>query len=91
MMRTIEISSDLADEIERQQASRGLPTLTAAAEAIIALGLQAANDEDDDFGLDTETLQALIDEGEASGPLRPWDMTEIRAEIARRYPKGRPE
>ena len=91
MTRTIEISSDLADEIERQQASRGLPTLSAAAEAIIALGLEVANDEDDADYPDTATLQALIDEALASGPAKPWSMDEVRAEIRRRYPKSYPE
>ncbi len=85
MTRTIEISSDLADEIERQQASRGFPTLTAAAEAIIALGLQVANDEDDDLGLDKETLRALVAEGLASGPPEPWNSAEVFAAIRERY------
>lgn len=91
MTRTVEISDGLAREIERQRESRGLPTFSAAAEAVIMLGLQAAEDEADDFGLDTETLQALVNEALASGPPRPWSMDEVRAEIRRRYPKGQPE
>ena len=76
-------------EIERQQASRGLPTLTAAAEAILARGLQAADDEDEDFGLDTETLRALIEEGLASGPAEPWNSAEVFAAIRERHAASR--
>ena len=81
---TLSISDELADRLEDVKQRNGFKSLDAAAEALMALGLYAAED-DDDLGLDTETLQALIDEAEASGPAKPWNSQEVFAEIRARY------
>ena len=83
MARTVTISDSLAARLEKLRAEEGFASLDAAAEALIAEGLQ---DSDDDWDEATVAeLRALIAEAEASGPAKDLEPGSLRAEVLRRY------
>ncbi len=86
MAKTVTISDDLAALLEARRRTAGYPSLDATAEAFITQGL-AANDASDDHsaGYTDDQLRALIDEGEASGPVVDWNGAVVKAEVLRRY------
>ena len=83
MTKMIEISDRLAAEIERKRQTHGFPTFDVTVEAMIAFGLDAT--DGDELALEAETLQALVDEAEASGPAQPWNAADEFAEIRAGY------
>jgi hypothetical protein len=81
---TVTVPSKLAALIKERQKKARLPTLDAAAAALIADGLLMRRlDEDHSAGLSKRALRALLDEAEASGPAQPWDPATVRREIRR--------
>jgi Arc/MetJ-type ribon-helix-helix transcriptional regulator len=87
---TVTISKKLARLIQERQKKAGFPTLDETAAALIADGLLVRRlDEDHSGGLDDWALRKLIDDGEASGPVEPWDAASVRAEVRRRYAVGK--
>jgi hypothetical protein len=85
MSRTVTISDDLAALVEARQRAGGHPSIDAAAEALIALGLIADAGENHSAGRSDDELRALVDEAEASGAAEPWDAAEAKAEVLRRF------
>src|SRR5258708_4149357 len=85
MSRTLTISDALAAALEAKRKQADMPTLDAAAEALLAdaIALDAGNA--DNLGLSDEALRALIAEGEASGPAVAWDAKTARDEARRRF------
>jgi len=85
MSTTLTISDELAAALEAKRQQAGMPTLDAAAEALLADAIALDASDADDLGLSEETLRALIAEGEASGPTVPWDPQAVREEVRRRF------
>ena len=79
MSRTVTISDELAARMEELHAEERFASLDAAAEALIADGI-----EDDWDDATVAELRALIAEAEASGPAKEWDSKAVRAEVLRR-------
>jgi hypothetical protein len=83
MARTVSISDKLAVRLEKLRVEEGFASLDAAAEALIAEGLQ---DSDDDWDEATVAeLRALVAEAEAGGPAKDWESGSVKAEVLRRY------
>jgi hypothetical protein len=89
MSRTLKISDELAAALEAKRKQADMPSIDAAAEALLAdaLALDAGNA--DNLGLSDEVLRALIAEGEASGPTVPWDHQADFDEVRRRFASGK--
>jgi hypothetical protein len=85
MSTTVTITDKLAAALEAQRKRAGIDSLDAAAEALLSKALSFAAEDAGDFGLTPEALRSLIDEGEASGPVVPWDGAEVRSEVQRRH------
>lgn len=86
MTKTVTISDDLALLLEERAKRDGYSTLDAAVEALLAHGLVADDLEDDHLdGRSIGETRLLIAEAENSGPEAPWDATEMRREVLRRY------
>lgn len=79
------ISDELAAALEAKRRQDGLPSIDAAAEALLADAILASDGDAGDFGLSQESLRAFVAEGDASGPLIEWDAAAARDEIRRRF------
>jgi len=82
---TITISEELAGLIAKQQQDFGHSSFDDTVAALLNAGLVVARrtDDDPDLGYSTEELQALIQEGDDSGPAEPFDPSTFRAEVLR--------
>ncbi|MFM9864313.1 MAG: hypothetical protein ACKVRO_11970 [Micropepsaceae bacterium] len=85
MSTTLTISDELAAALEAKRKQAGMPTIDAAAEALLEDAIASDLSDAADFGLSQEALRALILEGEASGPTVPWDAKAARDEVRRRF------
>ncbi len=85
MSATLIISDELAAALEDKRKQVGLPTIDAAAEALLTDALSADIGDADDLGLSEDALRALIAEGDASGQVAPWDARAARDEVLRRF------
>jgi len=90
--KTVKISDSLARLLEERRKRAGYASLDAAAEAVIARGLDAHDDDPDhSAGRSDDELRALIAEADASGPAVPWDAAAVKAEVLRRFAARRRE
>lgn len=85
MGATVTISDELAAALEARRREAGMPSLDAAAEAMLSHAISMGVSDADDLGLSDEALRALVAAGEASGPAVPWNSEALRAEVRRRY------
>ena len=85
MSTTLIISDALAAALEAKRQQAGMPSIDAAAEALLTAAIALDAGDADDLGLSQETLRALIAEGEESGPTVAWDMRAVRDEVHRRF------
>ena len=85
MSRTLTISDELAAALEDKRKQAGMPTIDAAAEALLTDAIALEADNAASLGLSDEMLRTLIAEGEASGPGVPWNPEADREEIRRRF------
>jgi hypothetical protein len=81
----VTISDDLAAALEAMRKETGMPSLDAAAEAMLSHAILMDASDVDDLGLSEDALRLLIAEGEASGPASSWDPEAVRAEVRRRF------
>jgi hypothetical protein len=84
MSQTLTIPDHLVAALEAHREARGLDSIEAAAEALIAQGL-AAEGEDHSAGRSDDDLRALVDEADESGASAAWDARAARAEVLRRF------
>ena len=86
MAKMIAISDDLAALLETRRARAGYPSIEAAAEAVIARGLEtAALEEADALPFSDDELKGMLAEADASGPLASWDAAPVRSEVLARH------
>jgi hypothetical protein len=85
MSTILTISDELATALEAKRKQAGMPTLDAAAEALLADAIALDIGNTADLGLSDDALRALIAEGEASGPTMAWDARADRDEVRRRF------
>jgi Arc/MetJ-type ribon-helix-helix transcriptional regulator len=85
MSITITLSDTLAAALEARRKQSGFATLDDAAEVFLADAIATDGDDLSALGVSTETLRALIEEGEASGPAVEWDADAVRAHVRRRF------
>jgi hypothetical protein len=85
MSTTLTISDELAAALEAKRKQAGMPSLDAAAEALLADAIALDAGDAADLGLSDEVLRALIAEGESSGPTSVWDAQAARDEVRRRF------
>jgi hypothetical protein len=85
MSTTLTISDELAAALEAKRKQAGMPTIDAAAEALLADAVASDAGDAGDLGLSEEALRSLIAEGEASGPALAWDAQAVRDEVRRRF------
>jgi hypothetical protein len=89
MSTTLTISDELAAALEARRERAGMPTLDAAAEALLADAIALEAGDADGLGLSDEGLRALIAEGETSGPAEPWDAEAAREAVRSRFASRR--
>lgn len=85
MSTTLIISDALAAALEAKRRQTGMPSIDAAAEALLTAAIALDAGDADDLGLSQEALRTLIAEGEGSGPAVAWDMRDVRDQIQRRF------
>jgi hypothetical protein len=89
MSKTLTISDELAAALEAKRKQADMPSIDAAAEALLTNAIALDAGDIDDFGLPEETLRALIAEGETSGPAVAWDSKAASDEVRRRFAAGK--
>ncbi|MBU6371532.1 MAG: hypothetical protein KJS97_02305 [Alphaproteobacteria bacterium] len=85
MSTTLTISDELAAALEAKRQQTGLPTLDAAAEALLADAIASDSADIAGLGLSDEALRTWIAVGEASGSAVAWDAATVRNEVRRRF------
>jgi hypothetical protein len=85
MSTTVTISDDLAAALELRRRAAGMPSLDAAAEALLTQVIALDQADPHDLGLSDDAVRALIDDAETSGPVETWDSAAARAEVRRRF------
>lgn len=85
MSTTVTISDELAAALEAKRQQAGMPSLDAAAEALLADAIASDASDLGAFGLSDDALRAWIAKGESSGPTVAWDAAAVREEVRRRF------